>query len=448
MPRLAGTSRDRRRFVTHNAIAAGGTWSAGVFGLLLQAFISHHFRPALYGQAFAVFSFYIIITGPAAAFSRMVAWTTSRERAADAPEQRESGALLRVTNARLLGAGTLIGAGCIVAAPAIAKYLHVDASFVVLGALGTPFLLATSPLLASLQGEQRWVPWSALSLGIALSRVAFVAIFVYPFGIAGVMLGTSVGAAVIYAIALAMVWPQIREGRRQTSGWRTHWRFLVVSVASTLTMSVLVGSDVLLVEHFFSAHAGGQFSSAAVASRALYFAMNSLATVLFPVVASRNVGSRTARSAVAASVALALGGGLLGLVLFSTGGHVILRSFSGRAYEAASSYIGWYALGMPMLAAILMLSNTQQTLADLKLLWLLVPGAILKPLLIFFFHQSLLMVSLMSDVAIGALLVALAVRYVVLVRRHDRAARWTDEDQLEPRTAQELVAMQAPRSAL
>src|SRR6059058_5279539 len=94
------------------------------------------------------------------------------------------------------------------------RYLHVDASFVVLGALGTPFLLTTSPLLASLQGEQRWVPWSVLSLGIALSRIAFVAIFVYPFGIAGVMLGTSVGAAVIYVIALAMVWPQIREGRR------------------------------------------------------------------------------------------------------------------------------------------------------------------------------------------------------------------------------------------
>ena len=447
MQRLAATGRGRRHFVTHNAIAAAGTWSAGVFGLLLQAFISHHFRPGLYGQAFAVFSFFIIITGPAAAFSRMVAWTTSRERAAAPPPHLESAALLRLTNRRLFGAGTLMAAACIAAAPAIATYLHVDASFVVLGAVGAPFLMATSPLLAALQGEQRWVPWSALSLGIALSRIAFVAIFVYPFGIAGVMLGTSVGAAAIYVIALVMVWPQIRAGRGRKTGWRTNWRFLVVSFASTLTMSVLVGSDVLLVEHFFSARAGGQFSSAAVASRALYFGMNSLASVLFPVVASRHAGSRTARSAVIVSVAVALGGGLLGLALFSAGGHLILRSFSGRAYEAASSYIGWYALGMPMLAAILMLSNTQQTLADLKLLWVLIPGALLKPLLILFFHQSLLVVSLMSDVAIGAVLLALAVRYALLVRRHDRSARLPDET-LEPRPAPELAAMPAPRTAL
>ena len=40
--------------------------------------------------------------------------------------------------------------------------------------------------------------------------------------------------------------------------------------------------------------------------------------------------------------------------------------------------------GMPLLAAVVMLSNTQQSLADLNLLWVLIPGALIKPLLILF----------------------------------------------------------------
>ena len=89
---------------------------------------------------------------------------------------------------------------------------------------------------------------------------------------------------------------------------------------------------------------------------------------------------------------------------------------------AGASYIGWYALGMPLLAAVVMLSNTQQSLADLKLLWVLIPGTLIKPLLIYFFHSTLLVVSLMSDISIAAVLVALVVQYLLTERRERLAA--------------------------
>jgi O-antigen/teichoic acid export membrane protein len=171
------------------------------------------------------------------------------------------------------------------------------------------------------------------------------------------------------------------------------------------------------VEHFFGGAMGGQFSAVTVTSRSLFFAMGSVSSVLFPNVAARHARSRRTRSVVFSSLALALIGGVLGLVVFSLGSHFILRSFSGRAYVAGSGYIGWYALGMPLLAAVVMLSNTQQSLADLRLLWVLVPGALLKPLLIVLFHQSLLVVSLMSDVSIAIVLIALTIMYLGSERR-------------------------------
>jgi O-antigen/teichoic acid export membrane protein/tetratricopeptide (TPR) repeat protein len=417
----AETRRERRQFVTHNVVAGAGTWLAGVLGLLLQAFVSHHFGPADYGQAFAVFTFFTVITQPAAGFSRMIAWSTSRELAGKGGDTG-SIALLRSTNIRLLVVGSTLALALVAASPLLSAFLHVPAEFVILGALGVPFMLSTSPLQAFLQGEQRWLPWSGLSVAIALGRVIFVALMVIPFGIAGVVLGISIAAAAVYFIALGMVWSRLTAGSGRAD-WRSQRNFLIVSVGSTITMSILMGSDILLVEHFFSAREGGQFSSVTVTSRALFFAMGSVTSVLFPKVAARQARSQSTRSVVFASLALGMGGGLLGLLVFSVGSDTILRSFSGRAYLAGSSYIGLYALGMPLLASVVMLSNSLQALADLRLLWLLVPGALLKPLLIIFFHSSLLVVAVVSDVSIGLLFIALAVTYVVQERR--RLARAT-----------------------
>jgi hypothetical protein len=197
--------RERRQFLTHNAVAAIGTGVAGILGLLLQAMVSHRFAPILYGQVFAVFSFFTVLTQPSAGFSRLVAWTTSRELATTHGSDLESSRMLRLTVTRLTWGGALIGLVFVLGAGPLAHYLDVPSSYIVVGALGVPFMFATSPLLASLQGEQRWLPWSALSIGIALSRVIFVLIFTLWLGKYGVLLGISVAAAAIYLVALVMV---------------------------------------------------------------------------------------------------------------------------------------------------------------------------------------------------------------------------------------------------
>ena len=136
-------NRERRQFITHNAMAAGGTWVAGILGLLLQALVSHHFKPGAYGQVFAIFSFFTVLTQPAAGFSRMIAWTTSRELATTHGTDLESSALLRLTIRRLTLLGTAIGLVFILAAAPLAHYLDVPVSYVILGAVGVPFMFAT-----------------------------------------------------------------------------------------------------------------------------------------------------------------------------------------------------------------------------------------------------------------------------------------------------------------
>ena len=389
-----------------------------MFGLLLQAIVSHRFEPAEYGQAFAVFSFFTILTQPAYGFGRLVTWSTSRARATMLDEQ-EGNSLLRAMNLRLLVGGIMLALAFIGAAPIVASYLHVPSSFVIFGALGLPFLIGIPPLLASLQGEERWLSWSVVSMAIAFSRIVCVLAFVIPFGVSGILVGISVAAAILYLILVAIVWPRLRRAKVRYR-WRTHWRFLLLSLASGVTVSVAMGSDVVMVQHFFGAHVGGQFSAVAVTTRTLYFSLGSVGSVLFPMVAARHATARSTASIVTVSLAVSVIAAVVGLAVFSAGGHLILHYFSGHAYAGGAGYIGWYALGMPLLAAVTMLTQTQQSLSDLGMLWVLVPGTLLKPVLVLLFHQSLLIVSLMSDISIAALLAALAIRYFIWERRRER----------------------------
>ena len=223
--RVARRRRERRDFIKHNLIAAAGTWSAGVLGLVLQALVSHHFHPAVYGQVFSVFSFYIFLTQPAGAFARLVAWNTSRALASPQGDDGEAAALLRTADRRLLVVGTVIGLGCIGASPWIASFLHVASSYVVLGALGVPFLFSTSPLIAELQGQQRWAPWSAMNIAVAASRIVFVVLFGLLLGPQGVLLGISVATAATYGVALWSVRHELHRGGSRVS-WRPFTRFL------------------------------------------------------------------------------------------------------------------------------------------------------------------------------------------------------------------------------
>lgn len=263
-------------------------------------------------------------------------------------------------------------------------------------------------------------------MAMAFSRVVCVVAFVLFFGVSGVLLGISVAAALLYVGLLVRVWPQMRQGRSR-SGWRKYWRFLLLSLASGITVSVTMGSDIVMVQHFFGARAGGQFSAVAVTTRTLYFTLGSVGSVMFPKVAARHATARSTKSIVGRSVAIAVIGGVVGLVVFSFAGHLILHYFSGRAYEGGAEYIGWYAVGMPLLAAVTMLTQTQQSLSDLGMLWVLVPGTLLKPVLILFFHQTLLIVTVISDISIAALLLALTIRYLVWERRRERTILAGDE---------------------
>jgi glycosyltransferase involved in cell wall biosynthesis/O-antigen/teichoic acid export membrane protein len=431
------TSSERRLFLTHNVVATVGTLFAGVFGFALQAMITHRLHPSQYGAAFVVMAFFTLATLPAGAFSDLIAWSTSRDLATNTGSvQSASTALLRSAHRRLLLTGGAMTALFIVTSPWIGEFLQVPSRYVIAGAIGVPFQMAYPLLLGAVQGRQRFTAWSTFSVGHATAKLVGAGALAIPFGGAGVLLGLSAASALLYVIAAAMIGSPLTRGTARAE-WSPVMRFLGLLGVVAVAINVLVLSDVVIIKHFFPPKQGGEYAAVAAVSRSLYWGVGGIAAVLFPKVAARHARGGGTKSVIVWSVGLAMAGAIAGLIVFNAlGGHV-LGAFAGHAYVSGAAYLGWYALGMGLLGAAVVLINAQQSLARFSVLWVLLPATLLKVLLVATFHPTLLAAVQMGDLAIALLLIGLAVLYAVEERgRAPRAA------------ASDLVAVPEPAPPL
>lgn len=403
---------ERSAFVRNNVLATASTLLAGFLGFVLQAVTSHALNPAQFGRAFSVVTFFTLLTRPSASFARLVAWQTSQELALTGTTAPTGYRLLRQTVTWLFALGVVLGVASVVVGGVLGGFFHVPLADVAAGAAGFPFLLSAQPMLGMLQGEERFVPWSWLTIVVALSRLVLVPLAILALGAPGVIVGTTLAAVVTFGASLPPVWGGLRVARGRLP-WRPYARFIVLALASTMAVGVFLGADVLLVQHWFPKVASGQYAVVSVVGNIVFFGTGGVASVVFPVIARRHVGARSTFGVMGASLALVAGAGLAGTLVLQLAGRWFLSTFAGHRYVPGAAYLGWYALGMALLGSVLVLSNTQQSLNRLRLLWILVPVAVLRPVVLIPWHRTLTEVAVVSDISVGIFLVLTAVMYVL-----------------------------------
>jgi O-antigen/teichoic acid export membrane protein len=207
----------------------------------------------------------------------------------------------------------------------------------------------------------------------------------------------------------------------QLSWWRPAATYLGVILPSMLALAVLLSADVLLVKHFFSERAAGQYAAVAALGRVIFWGGSGIALVLFPKVIYRRTQGQSGSHLVVGSLVLVALGGLFGFAVFSFAARWFLTAFAGAAYAGGAGYLPFYAVGMSLLAGIAVFVATHQSHGRPGFLAILVPTTVLEPALIVAFHQSLPQVVEMVDVSMTLVLTGLAAWYLV----QNRAARAT-----------------------
>jgi O-antigen/teichoic acid export membrane protein len=358
---------------------------------------------------------------PATALTLLMARETSRDRAAG--HSASSAVLLRSGNRALLVGGVVLALVLAGGSPWIGAFFSIPAEFIVAVAASMPVALALPLLMGELQGQQRFLPFSSLNVGQAGLKLVAAIVLGLALGPVGVVLGLAVAATISYGAAFWLL--RRRLAIRFTQPWLSPaLRYLALILPSTLAVSVLLSADVLLVKHFFSGQAAGEYSAVAALGRAIFWGAIGVATVLFPKVIYQESQGRSGSGIVAVSLGLVALGGVVGFAVLSLVARPVLIAFAGSAYPASASILPLYAIAMTLLGSASVLIATHQSRARAMFLSVLLPVAVTEPILIVAFHRSLIQVVWMVTLSMAVMVAGLA---ILTVRQPSRR---TSDDSL------------------
>jgi O-antigen/teichoic acid export membrane protein len=402
------------RLVVHNLILGGGTVVAGLLGIAFQSVFSHRLQPADYGAVFGIVTLMSLIGLPTSALTLLMARETSRDRAPGGSAL--SNALLRDGNRALFSLGLAVALALAIGAQTLSNYLRIPQGLLLAAAAGVPFTLALSLPLGRLQGEQRFMALSVISVSQAGLKLIAALVLGLVLGSTGIVAGISLATAAVYVAALLMVRQRRVAGPQGLPWLRPAAAYLGVVFPSTLALAVLLSADVLLVKHFFPTRVAGEYAAVAALGRAIFWGASAVAAVLFPKVVFRGAQGQGGSHLVGASLGLVALGGLAGLGLLALTSHSLLIAFAGGSYADVAGYLPWYAVGMIMLGAAAVLIATHQSRGKASFLVLLVPLSLLEPILLVAFHQNLAQVVFVVDVSMAMVAGSLGILYVVQSR--------------------------------
>lgn len=398
------------RLISHNAIVGIGTIVAGISGVAFQSLVSHRLRPDNYGAVFAVLSVVTLVALPATSFTLLMARQTSRDRASG--QHAVSAAMLRGANRSIMLAGSAVAALLVLGSPLLVQLFGIPLELLLAAAVGVPFAIGLPLLLGELQGEQRFLAFSIVSIGQAGLKLVGAMALGPLWGSLGIVMGVSLASVVVYFIALRSVRRKLSI-RSSLPWWRPSAGYLAVVLPSTLALGVLLSSDVLIVKHYFPTRVAGEYAAVAALGRAIFWGASGVAAVLFPKMVFRVTTGRSAHRLVTFSLLLVGLGGLAGLALLSFAARWLVNAFAGGSYLEATIYLPWYAVGMVFLGIAAVLISFHQSRGRTGFLFLLIPLSVLEPVLLVAFHQSLWAEVQVVDGSMALLVVALGALYLI-----------------------------------
>ncbi len=387
------------RFLKDNLISAIATVATGTLTFGLQSYAGHNMSPANYGRTFALFGFYGILTRPARSFGRQVAWHMSRrsDEEINGPSLADS-VLLRLT-LWLFSAGIVIGLISTAYSAVIANFFHAKPSDVLVTAWAAPFVLGLQTLKGALEGERRFLTWSAINVMVPALYVVGVVSLLTNFQVFGVLLAMALGSTIGFFVCVAVLRQSLARAVRvpMKVPWLKDLPFLTNGIVATLTNGVFLSADVVVIQHYLSHQVSGQYAVVAAIGNILFSVTTGVVNVMFPYVAERQSKGLSAGPIVFSIIGIFALGTAIGAIFLQFFGAEILRFYAGSRYIGGASYLGWYAIGMGILSWSTTLMHAQQVRNRFTLLWALIPALVARVALLLLFHKSPLQVVLVTD---------------------------------------------------
>lgn len=311
--------------------------------------------------------------------------------------------------------------------PWLGSFFKIESLPLFIFSLILPISLLSALNTGTLQGLQKFVPFSLIGvIGTVLKLVLSVILVYLGFSVPGVMLALVISGLASYFYGLVKVKPSLKAGRsvpsesaRKEIQWKDIVSYGQIIFWTTLLLALFLNVDVILAKHYLSSYLAGQYAALAVTGKIIFYGSGIFVTVMFPmVVASHASQDGKEKGLLKISLGIMVAISVLVLIFFTIFPEFAIRMLFGVKYLEVAPYLGWFGLAMVFYSLASVFVNYFMAVHARKFIYPFAAAIILQIILIILFHHDILAITMSVLAASTLMLVSMAGVYLAGGRKN------------------------------
>lgn len=323
------------------------------------------------------------------------------------------GNLYSFFNKILLIGGLIITGILLVVSPFISSFLHFSSiAMAIFLALTFMSNLLSTFVRSIIQGITNFFALAIINFVEVGSKIVLtILLILLGYEALGGIIAFAAAGIVGYLVGFLFI-RKLKVKEQMTSiNTRPLIKYAIPVFLSNLATTSFITSDILLVRHFFPGVESGYYSFISLLGKIIFFAASPIAFVMFPLVSEHHAKGDRYTHFLYLSLALMMLIILPLLVIYSIFPELVVSIFPRKEYAFIAPLLGSIGLFFGLYAVNSLLTSFYLSIHKVKAASMTLAGAFLQLILIFFFHQSLNQVILMSIISSFVLLLGLLLYY-------------------------------------
>ncbi len=337
-----------------------------------------------------------------------------------AKDEKETGSLIVWFKNKIFLLSLIYSLLILMLTPFMGSFLKIpDLSYFILLAVFTFFSLQSSLNRAILQGLLKFkeMVFSVLTESALKLLVSIILVYL-GFKVGGAILALVISAILGFYITIRYLKQRnLSVDDKVIPDIRAMLKFSIPVALQSFAITSLYSSDVILVKHFFSSHEAGIYAALSNLGKIIFFGAGPIGAVMFPLVSQRKARGQVYGQIFIYSFfgTLMLAGSVLLFYWFFP--DLAISLLYGKLYLEASNLLVWFGIFISLFTLSTLLISYGLSLGRTSIVYLPLIAALVQIILIWFFHQSLFMVILIS-IAVNALLLVALLIYSTYAKRN------------------------------
>lgn len=409
-----------------SAIMIIGSNSASALNYFYHLVLGRLLGPSLYGEFVSLISVIGLLGIIPAAVSLAIVKQVSSARS-----EGEVNSLINWFRSKSFIVSLLFALIMLILTPFISSFLRINkVSYIPLISLLFLFSLQTGFNRSILQGVMKFkeIVVSVLTENTAKLLISII-LLLFGLAVSGALM------AYILSALLGLLLTNYFLRIKKKSNHPVHINFKSMAfltfpmLIQAISITSLITSDVVLVKHFFTSHEAGIYAALSTLGKIIFFGAGPITTVMFPLVSKKNSKGESYRKVLIYSfIATALFA--FGVCIF----YWLWPSFAikllfGSAYLESSSLLVLFGVSMSLFTLSSLLVNFGISLGKNNITIFPLFYAFLQIILIFFFHNTLFSVVMISTGVTALLLMSLLI-YLGFEKEFINGKSFSDRDKI------------------